>query len=309
MGSPSKPEVWTLADLCAARLGRTALWTTPSVAKIVRETLVIPEEAAIDEAETLIVVGGGTIIDAAKLRARSHRVKLIAIPSIWGSGAEASPIAVIQEHARKIVHVDDRLIPDVRVLWPELGASVPPERARVACGDAWAHALEGFLSPLAKDDLRHELAAVIMDMLALPLGFDPRWFEASARACAAQARSSVGLVHGIAHVLERDRAVRWTHAGLCATWLLPVMEFNRTQSDRMETLFHQYRLPLPDVIRNCAELFDVDAFVEQRQVLADEWKTVLRDPSTRTNVALVRPAHLQFFQGFDVTAPFISAIQ
>ena len=209
MESPltQRPEVWTLAELRAAPLGRTALWTTASVARIVRDTLALDDEVPLEEAETLVVAGGGTLIDAAKLRAREQTrpVRLIAIPSIWGSGAEASPIAVGLEGGRKVVHVDPRLLPDVRVVWPELGASVPRERARVACGDAWAHALEGFLSPLASDELRRELAAVITTMLELPIAFDPRWFEASAIACAGQARSSVGLVHGIAHVLEQDR--------------------------------------------------------------------------------------------------------
>lgn len=313
MGSPltQRPEVWTLADLQSARLGRTAIWTTPSVARLVGETLAIPDDVSVDDADTLIVVGGGTLIDAAKLRVRAQarRPRLIAIPSIWGSGAEASPIAIGREDGRKMVHMDAELVPDVRVVWPELGETVPPERARIACGDAWAHALEGFLSPLAKDDLRRELATVIGTMLQLPIGFDPGWFEASALACAGQARSSVGLVHGIAHTLEKEGSARWSHAGLCATWLLPVMELNRAQSDRVQTLLDEHGLPLPAIAAKLDELFDAEALNEQREALAAHWKTVLRDPSTRTNVALVRPAHLQFFQDFDVRAPRASALR
>jgi alcohol dehydrogenase class IV len=281
------------------------------VARVVRETLAIPEEVSVDEADTLIAVGGGTLIDAAKLRVRAQArpVRLIAIPSIWGSGAEASPIAIGREEGRKVVHMAEELVPDVRVVWPELGETVPPERARIACGDAWAHALEGFLSPLAKDELRRDLAAVIVNMLALPIGYDPRWFEASALACAGQARSSVGLVHGIAHTLEQEGAARWSHAGLCATWLLPVMELNLAQSDRMQALLDEYELPLSAIAPKLDELFDADAFTDQREALVTQWKTVLRDPSTRTNVVLVRPAHLQFFQDFDVRAPRASALR
>ncbi len=311
MGSPltQRPEVWTLDDLRSARLGRTAIWTTPSVSRVVRETLAIPEEVSVDDADTLIVVGGGTLIDAAKLRVQARRTRLIAIPSIWGSGAEASPIAIGREDGRKVVHMAEELVPDVCVVWPELGETVPAERARIACGDAWAHALEGFLSPLAKDDLRRDLAAVIVNMLALPIGFDPGWFEASALACAGQARSSVGLVHGIAHTLEREGSARWSHAGLCSTWLLPVMKLNLAQSGRVQALLGEYGLPLSAITAKLDELFDADAFTEQRAALVTQWKSVLRDPSTRTNVVLVRPAHLQFFQDFDVRAPRASALR
>lgn len=304
------PEVWSLAALRAAALGRIALWVTPSVANIVRAQLPPAEAESLDEADTLVVVGGGTLIDEAKLRARQHDgLRLIAIPSIWGSGAEASPIAVANEESRKVVHIDEALVPDVRVLWPELGETVPAERARIACGDVWAHALEGFLSPLAKPELRSELASIIANMLDLPIGFHPDWFDVSARACAGQARSSVGLVHGIAHVLERQGGMRWSHAGLCSTWLLPVMELNRTQSGRMQELLAEYDLSWEAIRSKLSELFDERAFDEQRPALAEGWRNVLRDPSTRTNVVLVRPAHLQLLEEFHVRPPRTSAVQ
>ncbi len=49
------------------------------------------------ETKTLIVSGGGSLMDQAKyFRARLRpELNLVLIPSIWGSGAEASPIAVL----------------------------------------------------------------------------------------------------------------------------------------------------------------------------------------------------------------------
>jgi len=202
------------------------------------------------------------------------------------------------------IRIDDALLPDVRVLWPELGESVPPQRAREACGDTWAHAVEGFLSPLATDELRDELGSIIDKLIVLPIGYDPRWFDVSARACAAQARSSVGLVHGIAHVLETPQ---WNHARLCATWLLPVLRFNAAHSDRMRTLLGDETLER--IEEKATQLFEADAFEETRRALIEQWPQVLRNPSTRTNVVLVRPAHLRFFEELHVAPARDAAVQ
>jgi alcohol dehydrogenase class IV len=179
------------------------------------------------------------------------------------------------------------------VVWPELAATIPAERARMACGDVWAHALEGFLSPLAKPELRRELAGLLQEMLRLPLGNDPAWFDVSAQACAAQARSSVGLVHGIAHTLEEKGP--WGHAQLCATYLLPVMRFNLEVSAKPQALLAEFAIDRDAVLRALSALHDPETYRRSLPVLSENWKSVLRDPSTRTNCALVRPQHLDFF--------------
>ena len=86
---------------------------------------------------------------------------------------------------------------------------------------------------------------MIKEMITLPLGNDPRWFELSARACAGQARTSVGLVHGIAHTLEHHLRVEfpkagWGHAQLCSLFLRPVIEFNRQHSPKWKRLMQEY---------------------------------------------------------------------
>jgi alcohol dehydrogenase class IV len=316
---PPRPEVWTLDRLTATNLGATVVWATDSVADVVTPKLGAPVPltcASLQDADTVIAVGGGTLLDRAKWIVRAHAtpLHLIAIPSVWGSGAEASPVVVLRDGDTKKIVVDDRYIPDVRVVWPELAATLPQERARVACGDAWAHALEGFLSPLASKALRAELAVVIKEMLELPIANDSRWFDVSARACSAQARSSVGLVHGIAHVLEMKAPadappVRWGHAGLCSTWLWPVMTFNLAQSDVAARLLAEYELPWNAIVAKLIDLFDAPAFRAQRNAMSAEWRSVLRDPSTRTNVTLVRPASLQFFEEFDDSAARAAAVR
>lgn len=305
---PNEPETWSLAQLREARLGHAALLATPSVAE---RAAVLPFErvAGLDDLpadlDTLIVIGGGRLIDEAKFwRARqAPRTRLIAVPSIWGSGAECSPVAVLDRDGAKEIHIGSEFLPDVRCLWPELADTIPETRARHACGDAWAHALEGFLSPLAGNGLRSELAEVIREMTGLPLAADPRWFDVSARACAGQARSSVGLVHGIAHQLEGAlRAAYpesgWGHARLCSVFLLPVMSFNREHSDKWARLAGEHDIDEQEVFRVLRELHEPDSYAQALGLLDEHWMAVLKDPCSRTNSALVRPASKAFFLGW-----------
>lgn len=304
------PPSWTLDEVCRADLGIVRLWADPSVRDLAQVALPFPAMSAAeplpDDLDTLIVVGGGTWIDEAKVAARSHanHVRLIAIPSLWGSGAEASPVAVLNRGRVKEIHFDPKFVPDVRVTWSKLAESVPPRLARDACGDCWSHALEGFLSPLAGDCLRQDLAGVMCTMLELPLTNDPRWFEVSARACAGQAKSSVGLIHGIAHTLEGPLradapAAGWGHARLCTAFLLPVMTFNRRGSSKWGTLAAAHGLDETAIFQVAGELFDLAAYDSALPTLTLLWSYVLRDRCTRTNGVLVRPGHLAHFEKKD----------
>lgn len=251
---------------------------------------------------TLLVVGGGSRMDRAKRwRAeQSPQTRLIVIPSLWGSGAEVSPIVAITEDGGKHIQMGPQFLPDYRAVWPELAASLPPLTARYACGDTWSHALEGFLSPLATDAVREELAAVIRELTALPIGTDPRWFELSARACAGQAKASVGLVHGIAHTLEGRLAaaghVGWGHARLCSTYLYPVMAYNLSCNQKWPEMAAKHHLDIAAVDAALRQLFDPAAYREILPVLEATWPQVIRDVSSRTNSALVRLAALDFFR-------------
>lgn len=279
------------------------LLASPSVRARVSRELPFPIIASLGDihaaAGALIVAGGGSLMDEAKhFRARRRPdLNLILMPSIWGSGAEVSPIAVLNREGGKQIVSGNEYLPDAVIYWPELLATVSPTRARHACGDAWSHALEAFLSPLAGDSLCGELAYLIGEMLRLPLSGDPRWFEASARAGELQARAAVGLVHGIAHVLEyplraRYPAQEWGHAKLCSIFLLPVMRVNRAASPKWSDLARQYAIDEDSIWRVLRRLFDPVAFRAALPLFEENWMKILRDPCTRTNGALIRARHL-----------------
>jgi alcohol dehydrogenase class IV len=135
------------------------------------------------------------------------------------------------------------------------------------------------------------------------------WLEASAASCALQASSSVGLVHGIAHVLEpalagADVERPFGHARLCALFLAPVLAFDRAHGATFEGLLAVHGLDPGRLEAVARALFDPDAYRVALGVLAERWRDVLRDPCTRTNAALVRPAHLAHFQAFDPHAGY-----
>jgi len=302
----ARPEVWPFDRLRTADLDRAEVWATPSVADRARAELHWPQTASLealpDAARTLVAVGGGDRLDRAKAWRRRVRpeLRLICVPSIWGSGAEASPICVLSGERGREILIGPEYLPDVRAVWPELASTVPADAARWACGDAWAHALEGFLSPLAGEGLRAELAALIREMLELPLAADPRWYEKSAQACAGQARSSVGLVHGFAHALEgplrrAQPEARWGHARLCSTFLWPVLRFNAAASDKWLTLTAAWGIDGERVMAVARALHEPEAYDAALPFVASEWKAVLRDPCSRTNSALVRGSSAEFF--------------
>lgn len=251
------------------------------------------------DAEWLVVVGGGTLIDEAKaLRAERPGLKLVAIPSIWGSGAEASPIIVLTRAGRKVIRICPGARPEAVVYRPELAANVPAERQREAGGDCWAHALEGFLSPLANGELQAEMSQIIRRLAALPLSFDPQWFELSALACRGQSLAGAGLIHGIAHTLEAPLRAqqperKWHHARLCATFLEPVLRLNQTGSDKWNQLMAVHQLPEAEIWKRLHAFFEPDSFRAALPLLRQEWRQILRDPCSRTNSVLVRPDWLE----------------
>jgi alcohol dehydrogenase class IV len=297
-------QVWSREELGQAKLGRTALWSLPSHRSLLEQTITgdfLDAGAELPERiETFVVVGGGTLIDQAKRlrRDRYPQCRLIAIPTLWGSGAECSPIAVRTVPEGKDIQIGDELLPDIRVEWPELGASVPPQLATWACGDAWSHAYEAFVSPLAGEEIRSAMAAVMNRMAQLPLAYDPRWFGLSVEACLGQARSSVGLVHGFAHVLEARLGPAWSHARLCAVFLLPVIKFNLAHSQKLTEYATRFGADAQTVIAAAEQLFERDGYAEAVRAVPDCWTSIARDRCSRTNHVLVRASSLEFFQRF-----------
>jgi alcohol dehydrogenase class IV len=284
------------------------MWVTSSVQSRVAKELPWPisppELSSLGERDWLIAAGGGALLDFAKAaRLERSGLRLVLLPTIWGSGAEASPIIVSSHSGRKEIRIEPTAVPDAIVFWPDLGDTISPERQRAACGDCWAHALEGFLSPLATPELRSDLADLLRELMRLRTGSEPEWFTLSAKACAGQARSSVGLVHGIAHSLEApllrtQPGFGWHHARLCNAFLFPVMHLNRNVSPQFSKRMSGSQLEESAILGRLRELWCEPDYRAALPTLREEWANVLRNPCSRTNCALVRPDWLSQFEQF-----------
>jgi succinate semialdehyde reductase len=302
-----EPEVWTFKQLKATDIGKAVMWITPSVHSFVKNRLPFSSIDTIDslppDAQALLVIGGGVLIDEAKAfrNDRRENMKLITIPSIWGSGAEISPIVVLNRAGKKDIRMGKEFLPDIRVCWPELANSIPQHLAACACGDSWAHAFEGFMSPLAGEALRRKLGELMVRMIEVGIGKNPEWFDLSAKACFGQVQSSVGLIHGIAHTLEGSLAEylpneKFGHARLCSLFLFPVFKFNLKMSDKPQRIADKYGLDLGELLKTFKFLFDEAEYDRLLPMLKTTWKSILRDPCTRTNCTLVRTSALSFFE-------------
>jgi alcohol dehydrogenase class IV len=217
-----------------------------------------PTDAAIDEgraallrheADVVVAVGGGSVLDAAKTiavrganpgplrqymgygRLAGAGLPVIAIPTTAGTGSEATRVVVVTDVATdtKMMLLDDRLVPRVALVDVELSATMPrPLTAHVGV-DTLTHGIEAFVSQRATpetDELARSCVALCGRHLeaAWRDGDDLEARAGMARAAyeggAAFANSSVCLVHGMSRPLG---AVFHVPHGLSNAVLLPTV--------------------------------------------------------------------------------------
>lgn len=121
------------------------------------------------KADLVIAIGGGSVLDAAKLccvlkgadytiqdllkdsgRAKKQ-IKSIMIPTTCGTGSEATcnAIVTIPEESLKVGIVNDEMISDYVILDPRMIAELPPAIVAATGVDALAHCVECFTSKKA----------------------------------------------------------------------------------------------------------------------------------------------------------------
>ena len=119
------------------------------------------------EAKRIVAIGGGTVIDLAKLCALKHVFPvcdlfdrklpiakdkgLVLIPTTCGTGSEATNISILELKARraKFGLVADELYADHAILMPKLLEGLPYKVFAASSIDALIHAMESSVSPRA----------------------------------------------------------------------------------------------------------------------------------------------------------------
>ncbi len=182
--------------------------------------------------QAVIAVGGGSVLDAAKMMAMLHTnpgdlksfdgiqkckkpgLPLFAIPTTAGTGSEITLAAVITDPVthRKAPIVDSKMIPGYIALDAEIMKGMPPGITAATGMDALTHAVESYLSKASSTSTEeHATAAVRLIfkylLRAFREGGDMEARDGMALAAfyagAAFGKTSVGYVHGIAHQLGR----------------------------------------------------------------------------------------------------------
>lgn len=204
--------------------------------------------------DSLIAVGGGSPIDAAKAanilasEQTDELLKfsgagnlprplkpLLVIPTTAGTGSEVTYVAIVKDEERgvKVPFASPFLMPNAAVLDPRMTLSLPAQLTAATAMDAMTHACESFIC-LAKNPMSDAYATAAVRAIAdnlLKVLDRPRdeqgrlaLAQGATMAGIAFSNSMVGLVHSLGHSVG---ALCHVHHGTCMSILLPaVLEYN-----------------------------------------------------------------------------------
>ncbi len=217
------------------------------------------------KADQIIALGGGSVIDAAKimklkyespdadleelaapfldLRKRViqyptekiNRARLIAIATTSGTGSEITPFAVLidKEHGRKVTLADYSLTPDVAIVDPQFVMSMPKSLTADTGIDCLTHALEAAVSSFASAYTdSNAMQAIRMVFKYLPVAYEQpgdeeaRSMMHNASCIAAMAFANASV--GVNHALAHAFGARFgvAHGRANALMLPHVIAYN-----------------------------------------------------------------------------------
>ncbi|MCM8711457.1 bifunctional acetaldehyde-CoA/alcohol dehydrogenase [Clostridium sp. SYSU_GA19001] len=235
------------------------------------------------EPDTIIAVGGGSPMDAAKImwvlyehpevkfedlamrfldiRKRVYRfpvmgqkAMMVAIPTSAGTGSEVTPFAVITDEKTGIKYplADYELTPDMAIVDAELMMKMPRGLTAASGIDALTHALEAYVSVLASEYTNGlALEAIRLIFKYLPAAYNEGTTNIKAREKMAHASTIAGMAFanaflGVCHSMAHKlgAAHHIPHGVANALMIDEVIRFNAVDNPRKQTAFPQYKYPV-----------------------------------------------------------------
>jgi len=157
----------------------------------------VPQPAFLPQ--VMVAIGGGSVIDLAKLLLHHMRVRprFVAVPTTAGSGSEATPFAVAYEDGEKISVASPALLPDWALLDPGLLSGQTAFQRAVSGMDALAQAIESIWSLHATEASR----ALAGEAIRLLLQHLPAFVEGREEA----GRAVLEAAHGAGKAIAMTR--------------------------------------------------------------------------------------------------------
>lgn len=199
------------------------------------------------ESDTIIAIGGGSVIDTAKsviyfaleinkrMPSGLKKPFFIAVPTTSGTGSEVTSYAVItdKENHQKVPLLSNEMLPDIALLDSQFTLTVPPRITAETGMDVMTHAFESYVSvnssPFTMPYSEYAIIGVFNNISkAVHDGKDVNariaMHELSCTAGIAFNNAGLGLIHAMAHAL--GGRFRQPHGRANAILMPYVIEYN-----------------------------------------------------------------------------------
>ena len=263
------------------------------------------------EADQIIALGGGSVIDAAKLMKLNYEspdadleylaspfldlrkrvvefptgkirhVRLIAIPTTSGTGSEVTPFAVLTDKrkTRKVTLADYSLSPDVAIVDPQFVMSMPKSLTADTGIDALTHALEAAVSSYSSpytDSCAYE--ALHLGFKYLPIAYEhpddeqARCMVHNAACMAAMAFANASV--GVNHALAHALGAVFgiPHGRANALFLPHVIGFNAAVPAKLMPSPYMQGYPAPAKYAHIADLLGLGGASGEEKVERLIWE-------------------------------------
>ncbi len=240
------------------------------------------EEMMSFEPDTIIALGGGSPMDAAKImwvmyehpnvefedlamrfmdiRKRVYKfptlgqkAMMVSVPTSAGTGSEVTPFAVITDEKTGIKYplADYELTPDMAIVDAELMMNMPKGLTAASGIDALTHALEAYVSVMASEFTNGQaLEAIRLIFKYLPDAYNEGTTNVKAREKMAHASTMAGMAFanaflGVCHSMAHKLGSEHhiPHGVANALLISEVIKFNAVDNPRKQAAFPQYKYP------------------------------------------------------------------